>query len=36
MMFPCHDIKSLLQSPVSHVPSEIILICWFDSQKNIS
>ncbi len=26
---------SLLQSSVSHDPSEIILICWFGAQKNI-
>ncbi len=24
---------SLLQSSVSHDPSEIILICWFDEQE---
>ncbi len=24
---------SLLQSSVSHVPSEIILICWFDPEE---
>ncbi len=24
---------SLLQSSVSHDPSEIILICWFDAQE---
>ncbi len=25
--------QPLLQSSVSHDPSEIILICWFDSQE---
>ncbi len=27
--------QSLLQSSVSHDPSEIILICWFDAQLYI-
>ncbi len=27
--------QSLLQSSVSHDPSEIILICWFDAQETI-
>jgi len=27
---------SLLQSSVPHDPSEIILICWFGDQENIS
>jgi len=26
---------SLLQSSVSHDPSEIILICWFGGSRNI-
>ncbi len=28
-----HSHQSLLQSSVSHDPSEIILICWFGAQE---
>jgi len=29
-------LASLLQSSVSHDPSEIILICWFGAQEEMS
>ncbi len=27
--------QTLQQSSVSHAPSEIILICWFDAQETV-
>jgi len=38
MKINSYDVKaeftaSLLQSSLSHEPSEIILICWFDAQE---
>jgi len=33
-MYSCHGkVKNITQSSVSHDPSEIILICWFEAPE---